>query len=191
MKLLLCLAGLALSGVPAAAAVSIFVEPDSSGNAVFTVTQTAPNPVLNVSGAVGFVLGMEIPTSMWNIPDQQASSSIEGTVATLGSITETFSQAGRLLNRLRISADASPSLLLFDTVLEIGPGASAVQFQLKSAGPVPTSISFAALTPGTHSVPSLNFGSVVVTVVPEAASAALVGTAALALVSRRRRPVRH
>lgn len=182
---------LTLGTAPVQAAISILVEPGVPGTSIFTVTETAPNPLLNVANVSGYVLGMDLPTSMFNIPGLGggSSSDIEGDLtSSIATITEVFSNQSFLFKHLVVSADSGPSILYFDPIFLIGGvGPTSLQFEVTSLGPVATNIGFEALNAGVHSVDSTIFGSVMVTVVPEPSSAILIAAAAIPLLSRRRR----
>jgi hypothetical protein len=172
------------------AAVSILVEPNSSGHAVFTVTETAPNPLLNIAGTSGYALGMELPTSMFNIPGfgPGMSSDIEGDLTPpIATITEVYSNQSFFFKHLRISVGPGPSILSFDSLFVTGIGATSARFEVSSLGPVVTPISFGALNLGVHTTGSTTFDTVTVTVVPESSAALLLAVTTIPIFSRRRR----
>lgn len=189
LKTLFCLI---LSCVPCHGAISILVQRgNTSGTTIFTVTQTSANPLLNVSGISGYVSGMSLPTSMFDIPGfPGGSSDIYGDLnVPVATVTEIFSNQAFLINKLKVSADPSlPSLLGFDHVFTIPSLSSSVQFAAESVGPVEVNISFDALAPGIHQVQDTVFGTVTVTVVPEPAGilTAFSGLAAGLMIRRRR-----
>ncbi len=189
MKILLCLL---LLSAPCRAAVSILIGPGTTPETTtFTVTQTSASPVHDVSGIGGYVFGMSIPTSMFNIPGigSGMSSDIYGDlIAPVATITEFFSGQSYLLKKLFISSNPlAASYLGFDTVFLVPQGATSLRFDVATAGPVETNISLEALHAGVHVIEDPLFGTVTVTVVPEPGSMALVVLPALMLLARRRR----
>lgn len=171
MKCLRTLFYLILSCVSCHGAISILVqEGTTSETTVFTVTQTSANPLLNVSGVSGYVSGIALPTSMFNIPGfHGGSSDIYGDLnVPVATITEIFSSQTFLFNKLRVSADPLlPSLLGFDHPFTIPHLAGSIQFAAETAGPVEVNISLDALRLGVHQTEDTVFGTVTVTVVPE------------------------
>lgn len=188
IKLILCLI---LSAAPCRAALSILIKPGTVGDTtVFTFTQTSPSPILNVSGIAGFVMGISIPNSMFNIPDfgPGSSSDITGDLGfSLAAVTENYSGVTYILNGLHISADpARVSFLGFGSTYFVPAGASFLQFEFGAAGLQESSISIHALNPGVHTIEDPLFGTVTVTIIPEPGSALLAGMGACALFIRRR-----
>lgn len=174
------------------AAISILIQPGSTADTTFfTVTQTAQNPTANVSGLTGYVMGMSIPTSMFNIPNLGPgfSSDIWGSFVTaIGTVTDFHSGQTLSLDRLLISSNpAATSVLGSQSILTIPTGHPQLRFEVTSAGPVETQIAYAALVPGVHTATDTLFGEVTVTVVPEP-SALVIALAALPLLGRRKRP---
>jgi len=189
VKIFLCLF---LLSVPCQAAISILVEPGSTtGTTFLTVTQTSASPLLDVSGISGYAIAMSIPTSMFNIPGlgSGTSSDIYGDLlVSVATITEVFSGQTFSLSKILISSDPlEPSFLGFDPVFIIPSGTASLRFDAATTGPMETNISLAALHTGVHSIEDPLFGTITVTVVPEASSLALVALPGLALLSRRRR----
>ncbi|RYD23315.1 MAG: hypothetical protein EOP88_04700 [Verrucomicrobiaceae bacterium] len=180
-----------LLAASADAAISIVIQPGiTPDTTIFTVTQTAPNPTANVAGLSGYVMGMSIPTAMFNIPGLGPgfSSDVWGSFTTaLGTVTDTYSGQSLTLDRLRISSNpAVASVFGSQSILIIPTGHSELRFEFASAGSVETQISYAALVPGVHTAPDTLFGEVTVTVVPEP-SALMIGMASMPLFLRRRR----
>lgn len=192
MKQLPCFLALALLAVvPCRAAVSILVQPGATPDtSIFTITQTSPGPVTGISGVSGYSLGISLPTAMFNIPglDPESSSDIFGDLTSpVGTVTEVFSGELFDLTKLRISANpALGSVLGFDRVFEFPIGASALQFEVGTLGPVETNVSLLALHQGTHVIEDTLLGTVTVTVIPEPAAALLLPLSA-SLAWRRRR----
>jgi hypothetical protein len=175
--------------LPCRAAVSILITPGSTPDtSVFTITQTAPAPVLPVAGTVGYVAGIALPTAMFDIPGSGSSSDIFGDLsAPVGTVTELSSGEMFQLSKLQISSDPSrASVLGFDRPFIIPIGAGQVRFALANSGPVEVNVSFLALRQGIHSIQDTAFGPVTVTIVPEPSTALLL-VPALAAVRRRRR----
>ena len=180
-----------LLAVSSEAAISILIQPGSTADTTFfTVTQTAQNPTANVSGLSGYVMGMSIPTSMFNIPNlgPEISSDVWGSFVTaIGTVTDFYSGQTLSLNQLLISSNpAAVSVLGSQSILTIPTGYSQLRFEVTSAGPVETQISYSALVPGVHTATDTLFGEVTVTVVPEPSSLVL-GLAAVPLLGGRRR----
>ena len=176
------------------AGVSILVEPNAAGSAVFTITQTSQNPAYNLSGIVAYALGMELPTSMFNIPDffPGSSSNIYGSLSpALATITEFYSGQNFLLNQITVSVTPDDSILHFDPLFLSRVGAAAVRFDVTSTMPVETSISFAVFRPGVHTSSSTFFDSVRVTVVPEPSANLLLAATLWSLSVRRQRNPSH
>ncbi len=181
-SILSLLAALALSG-PARAAVSIVIEPSSSGGTVFTITQTAENPVLPLSGVTGYALGMALPPSIFNIP---GSGTISGGFPTsLGTVTEILTNQSFQLRGLQIGPGESHAILEFLPIY-LTSSQTTAQFTVTQPAPVETSISPEALVAGVHTVSDALFGTVTVTVVPEAATSAFLPLVAFGLFKRRR-----
>jgi hypothetical protein len=177
---------------PAQAAISIIIQPGPTpATTVFTLTQTSPPLTLPVAGVSGYVSGMTIPTSMFNIPglDSGMSTDITGNLGnSLATINETFSSQSFQLVGLLVSANPSaPSLLGFDSLFVIPGFASSVRFEALSAGPVPLGISYGALFPGVHTVEDTLFGTVTVTVVPEPSASLLLAATVMPFMFYRRR----
>ncbi len=189
MKSCLLPAVIAASLCPSAfAAISILIEPDSSGGTVFSFSQTAPNPTLNVSGISGYALGIDLPFGMFH-PDvyRDSSSIISGDFPSpLGTVTEVFSGRSFLIAGLFIQpSEPAGAVLTFDPIHLIG-GVSSVRFELSGEPGAATAISPDALIPGVHTVNSTLFGTVTVTVVPEPSLAIYLTAALLPFVLRRR-----
>lgn len=189
MKFLPSLAAALVLAAPAHAAVSILIEPSLSGGTVFTITQTSPNPILGIGGLSGYVLGMDLPVSIFNIPGS-GSSAISGTFPTvLGTVTEDFTHQSFQLTGLFIGGGGTaPYALLTFAPIYLTSGQPSARFDVTQAVPVETSISPDALAAGTHSVNSLLFGTVTVTVIPEPSASAIFTLASLPLFRRRRIP---
>ncbi len=172
------------------AAVSILIQPGATPDTTFfTVTQTAQNPTANVSGLTGYVMGMSIPTSMFNIANLGPgySSDIWGSFVTaLGTVTDSYSGQALTLDRLLISLTSAVSVLGSQSILTIPTGHSSLRFEVTSPGPVETQVAYAALVPGVHTVTDTLFGDVTVTIIPEPSAFALA-LAPVPLLSRRRR----
>lgn len=173
------------------AAVSIVIQPGSTPDTTFfTVTQTAQNPTANVTSLSGYVMGMSIPTSMFNIPNLGPgySSDVWGSfMNSLGSVTDFYSGQTLTLDRFRISSNPSQvSLLGSQSILIIPTGHSSLRLELTSTGPVETQIAYAALVPGVHTATDTLFGEITVTVVPEPSTFAFVLLSALPLFARER-----
>lgn len=188
-KVLLISASLVL---PCKAAVSILVQPGTvPDTTIFTVTQTSPSPSVNVSGVSGYVFGMRLPTSMFNIPDLDPgySSDVFGNlISPIASVTETYSGQSFLLSKLWVRADPGvDSLLGFDRDFTFSTQAGTLLFDVESLGPVELNIAYEALQPGVHVVDDLLFGTITVTVIPEPATGALALVAAGLCLSGRRR----
>ena len=187
MKLLKLSAFLVFCTTPLQAAVSILIESGAPGTSVFTITQTAPNPLYNVVGIGGYASGMSLPTSMFNIPDLGSGGDIMGDLLpSVATIREIFSNRSYQLTGLVISSDGSPSLLRFNQLYTLG-GASHFQFSVTTSAPVVTNIPMEALYPGVHTISDTLFGLITVTVVPEPGSLALFAGAAIPFAMRRRR----
>jgi hypothetical protein len=191
MKSLKILFFLVLLASPSRAALSILIQPGPIADTTFfTVTQTSPSPVLNVSGIGGYVSGISIPTSMFQISSSgsAASSDIQGDLSdSLATITEVFSGQTFLLNRLRVSADPSaPSSLWFDRPYTVPVGATSLRFDVTPAGTVGINISYEALVPGFHTINDVAFGAVNVTVIPETSTCAFLAVAVLPRFRRKR-----
>ena len=170
---------------PANAAVSILIQPDAIGGTVFTITQTAPNPIVGVNGIAGYVSGVDLPLSMFNIADAGSGSAIQGTFPTpLGSATEQSTSQSFSLAGLHIGDTAA--WIAFAPVFTFG-GQSTIQFEIDAPVPVATPISPDALNPGVHAVSSILFGNVTVTVIPEPSVFGFAACGALALFGRGRR----
>ena len=192
MKLLWFLPSVLFLSLPARAAVTIIVQPGpTAGTTLITLTQTSPPITLDVAGLSGFASGISIPNSMFNIPGlgPGESSDIFGNLANpLATVTEAFSGQSFQLSKLQVSANPSiPSLLGFDSVFVIPSGASSIRFEAVSAGPVPTNIGYAVLVPGIHSVEDTLFGTVTVTVIPEASTCLLLAATLIPSIIRRKR----
>ncbi len=192
MQLIKILPLVGLLAIPAHAAVSIVITPGpTAGTTIFTLTQTSPPLTLPVAGIVGYASGMAIPTSMFNLPgfDSGIYTDIFGNLSnSLATVTETISGQSFQLDHLRVSADPSlPSLLGFNSLFVIPNFATSVRFEAASTGPVSTTISYAALFPGVHSVEDTLFGTVTVTVVPEPSACLLFAPTWLPLLFHRRR----
>jgi len=185
MKNLSFLLGAILLVAPANAAVSVLIQPDAIGGTLFTITQTAPNPLLGVGGITGYVSGVDLPLSMFNIANSGPGSAIQGTFPTpLGSATEQSTSQSFSLAGLYIGDTAA--WIAFAPVFTFG-GQSTIQFEIDVPVPVATPISPAALNPGVHTVSSILFGNVTVTVIPEPSVFGFAACGALALLRRGRR----
>lgn len=187
-KALLISASLVL---PCKAAVSILVQPGTiPDTTLYTVTQTSASPSVNVSGVSGYVFGMRLPTSMFNIPDLDPgySSDVFGNlISPIASVTETYSGQSFLLSKLWVRADPGmDSLLGFDRDFTFSTQAGTLLFDVESLGSVELNIAYEALQPGVHVVDDLLFGTITVTVIPEPATGTLA-LAAAGLWLRRRR----
>ncbi len=168
------------------AAVSILIQPDGAGATVFTITQTAPNPLLNVAGITGYALGIDLPLSIFSISSPVQSSAISGNFATpLGNVTESY--GGQQFSIAGLHIDEVAAYLAFSPIFILSSQSSA-QFVVDAPVPVTTAISPDALRAGTHSVGSVLFGTVTVTVVPEPSPLALTTAITPALLWRRRKP---
>lgn len=194
-RLFVCLS---LIVAPCHAAVSILVEPGStSSTTFFTVTQTSPNPLLNVGGIVGYASGIEVPTAMFAVGGSNSPvTDIFGVFgASIATVTESVSGETFSLTGVRIVNDPSlPSAFGFDRLSLLSQGTSAIQFEMASSGAVETSIPASALNPGTYTIEDVLFGTVTVTVLPESFTAVpepsglvLFGAGTCLLVARRRR----
>jgi hypothetical protein len=180
-----------LAAASAEAAISIVIQPGAAPDTtIFTVTQTAQNPTANVAGLSGYVMGMSIPTAMFNIANLGPgfSSDVWGSfTSSLGTVTDFHSGQSLTLDRIRISSNpVAVSVLGSQSILIIPTGFSELRFEFASAGPVETQISYAALVPGVHTATDTLFGQVTVTVVPEP-SAVLITMASIPLFFRRRK----
>ncbi len=168
------------------AAISILIEPDGTGATVFTINQTSPNPLLNVAGITGYALGIDLPLSMFNISSPVQSSAISGNFATpLGNATESY--GGQRFSIAGLHIDEITAYLAFSPIFILSSQSSA-QFVVEAPLPVTTTLSPDALNAGTHSVNSVLFGTVTVTVVPEPSTLTLTAAIAPALLWRRRKP---
>ena len=171
---------------PANAAVSILIQPDAIGGTLFTITQTAPNPIVGVGASIaGYISGLDLPTGMFNVANSGPGSAIQGTFPTpLGSATEQSTSQSFSLAGLHIGDTAA--WIAFAPVFTFG-GQSTIQFEIDAPVPVATPISPDALNPGVHTVSSILFGNVTVTVIPEPSVFGFAACGALALFGRGRR----
>jgi hypothetical protein len=178
------------------AAIHILIEPSGPDTSVFTVTETGSNPLIDLTGISGYSMGMELPKSMFNIPDfpsfggdDSPISPIYGELtSSVATVSEIFSGQSFRLDRIIIPFNSSPSLLLFSSLFT--GGGTSVRFRATSLGPVVTNISFQALSPGVHHIDSFFFESVTVTVVPEPSTFTFIAAACLPLLLRRRKMVK-
>ena len=183
---------LSFIATPCRAAVSILVQPGStSEKTFFTVTQTSPSPLLEVSGLPGYALAVSIPTAIFNIPDfgEGSSSDIHGGLgASIATIRESISGQTFSVTGLLVSANPSlASMLGFDHLFTFPTGFSSVRFEVESAGAIETNIPIYVLNPGVYSIEDTLFGTVTVTVVPEPSGTALLASGMALLAARRRR----
>ncbi|RYD50129.1 MAG: hypothetical protein EOP85_00230 [Verrucomicrobiaceae bacterium] len=183
-----------LLACPVHAAVSIVVQPGSTaGTSWFTVTQTTDSPTLAVSGLSGYVMGMSIPSAMFNVPmlDPDHYTDIWGLFPTpLATVRDVYSGQALSLNQLRVASSPSGiSVLGSQSILTIPTGHSSLRLEVISAGPVETDIPYDGLVPGYYTAYDVVFGEVAVTVVPEPSTAMFMSALSVSLLFRRKKGI--
>jgi hypothetical protein len=188
MKYLRSILLLALSSKMASAAITITITPDSIGGTTFAFSQTTANPTFPIGSAQGSGFAIALPPSIFNI----AVIGNSGTpiAGYLNPIFATFTDSGSGFNYdvdfLLIGANFAFAELHFDRPFSAGPSQIEGQMALLTGAPVTSTISPAALVPGTHTIGSSLFDTVTVIVVPEPTSLSLLLISTLLLASRHR-----
>lgn len=191
-----CAVLLASCLLSAEAAVTITIAPDGLGGTTYAFTQTAPNPTMSVEMASTGDLRMDLPPGMFDpmVRGGDGMSDIYGSFEILARFRDLYSGVSYDVVGMVISHTLSYASFGFQRPFASRLSQTEAQFELFPGAAGALGISPMTLVAGTHSVGSLLFGTVTVSVIrepsslviPEPSSLVLLLLGAVALTKRRR-----